>query len=183
MLIRNFGHLWERKYINYGRPKVSGHLRGYITSTKKVDFREQIGIYVLSDKDLLPIYVGQAGNGNRRLLARLREHERDHLWNRWEHFSWFGFRRVNQNGSLSLHDDAQKIFKATGVELLNEVEGALITALEPRLNKQGARWKDADEYYQEIDEEMDEPTLADIARGHEKIEKLIAELSGRRQKR
>ncbi len=56
MLIRNFGHLWERKYLNYGRPKVKGHLKGYLSPrSPEVDFREQIGIYVLFDKDLNPV--------------------------------------------------------------------------------------------------------------------------------
>ena len=132
-----FGRLWERKYTNYGGPGARGHLCGYVTGNRKADFREQIGIYVLSDKDLAPIYIGQAGRGQRRLLNRLNQHETDHLWNRWEYFSWFGFRRVNQSGSLSAHDDVSKIFRARGELLLNEIEGALITALEPKLNKQG----------------------------------------------
>ena len=87
MLIHNFGHHWERKYINYGRPgaRGHGHLKGYITK-QQVDFREQIGIYVLFDNNLAPVYVGQVGNGNRGLLARLNQHETDHLWNRWDHF-------------------------------------------------------------------------------------------------
>lgn len=55
-MIRNFGHLWERKYLNYGRPKVKGHLKGYLSPrSPEVDFREQIGIYVLFDKDLNPV--------------------------------------------------------------------------------------------------------------------------------
>jgi hypothetical protein len=183
MLIRNLGHLWQRKYINYGRPRVRGHLKGRLVGEQEVDFRDQLGIYVLFDKDLMPVYVGQAGNGNRKLLARLKQHEHDHLWNRWEHFSWFGFRRVNQSGLLSLHDEVQKVFKATGIKLLNEVEGVLITALEPRLNKQGARWKDVDEYSQVIDDEKREPTLADIVKGHEKIEKLITSLGNHLRKK
>jgi len=172
MLVRNFGVHWERNYINYGRGRVRGHLRGY-RSGKQADFREQIGVYVLSDKDLLPVYIGQAGSGQHTLFDRLKRHERDHLWNRWEHFSWFGFRRVNQNGSLSQHDDVDKSFKATGRQLLNEIEGALITVLEPRLNKQGARWKDAEEYFQEIDDELMELTTKDL---HESIADLHLEI-------
>lgn len=64
MLIRNFGHFWERKYINNGGGRKPGHLRGYVSAKRQADFREQIGIYVLYDKDLLPMYVGQAGMGN-----------------------------------------------------------------------------------------------------------------------
>ena len=177
MLIRNFGHLWERKYINYGRAHVKGHLSGFTAGPRKTDFREQIGIYVLFDKDLVPIYIGQAGRGSRRLLNRLNQHETDHLWNRWDYFSWFGFRRVNQSGTLSGHDDVTKLFKAKGDLLLNEIEGALITALEPKLNKQGARWKDVHEYYQFVDEDMRETRVGDLVERFERIEKQLTKLN------
>ena len=181
MLIRNYGHLWERKYISWGRGNVRGHLLGYYDGDHKrvVDFREQIGIYVLFDANLAPVYVGQAGNGHRKLFDRLKQHETDHLWNRWEHFSWFGFRRANKNRSLSAYDDSSKIFKATGTQLLNEIEGALITALEPKLNKQGARWKDVEEYYQEVDGEVEEITTDDLSVKLDGIQKQLQEIDKR----
>ncbi len=113
MLIRNFGHLWEHKYINYGTGGKGnkGHLKGLISGNKEADFRDQIGIYVPYDKDFVPIYVGQAGSGQKGLLSRLNQHEIVHLWNRWVYFSWFGFRRVNkQNRKLSSFDEVEKIF-------------------------------------------------------------------------
>jgi hypothetical protein len=182
MLIRNFGHLWERKYINWGRGGVRGHLKGYVTNKREADFREQIGIYILYDKDLFPIYIGQAGSGKRALYSRLNHHETDHLWNRWEYFSWFGFRRVNTNGSLSGYDNAQKLFKARGSLLLNEIEGVLITALEPKLNKQGASWKDIEEFYQLIDDDMAELKLADVIDANKELEKQISALDKKVQK-
>ncbi len=76
MLIKNFGHLWERKFT-------------------------------------------------------------DHLWNRWQSFSWYGICGVNQNGSLSAYDrQCQEDSKSNGKGLLGEFEAILITALEPKLNKQ-----------------------------------------------
>jgi hypothetical protein len=100
------------------------------------------------------------------------------LWNRWEHFSWFGFRRVNKSsGQLSLFDSLDKTFKISGTLLLNEIEGALITALEPKLNKQGACWKDVEEYFQVIDDEMEDLTLGDVLDSDAKLEKLIVGLS------
>lgn len=174
MLIRNFGIHWERKYVMYGRGRVKGHLKGY-RKGGEADFREQIGVYVLSDKDLRPVYVGQAGNGQSTLFNRLRTHERDHLWNRWHHFSWFGFRRVNQNGSLSRHDDVDRNFSATGQQLLNEIEGALISTLEPKLNKQGAKWKDAQEYYQTVEEGLLELTTNAL---RDSISSLHSEVQG-----
>jgi hypothetical protein len=162
MLIKNFGHLWERKYINYGRGRVRGHLRGYLNRNQTVDFREQIGVYVLYDKDFIPVYVGQAGNGNATLLKRLNRHETDHLWNRWKSFSWFGVRGITAKGTLSKHDRINKIFSAHGSSLLNELEAILITGLEPKLNRQGARWKNVAEYFQEIDEIMDDISMFGI---------------------
>jgi hypothetical protein len=176
MLIKNFGHLWERKFTNYGRGGVKGHLRGYANQSKIVDFREQIGVYVLYDKDFIPVYVGQAGNGNAKLFDRLKKHETDHLWNRWQSFSWYGFRGVNMNGTLSAHDVVEKTFKSNGTGILDEFEAILITALEPKLNKQGAKWKDCNEYFQEIDETMEEVTLYDLLERQKSLEKLISSL-------
>ncbi len=176
MLIRNFGHFWERKYINYGRGRHPGHLCGSMTKTRKADFREQIGIYILFDKDFTPVYIGQAGSGKNRLLSRLNQHENDHLWNRWDHFSWFGVRRVNKNGTLSKFDDITKVFKVNGSLLLNQIEGSLITALEPKLNRQGASWKGVEEYFQQVDAEMEELQLRDVIRAQQALRDEIRTL-------
>jgi hypothetical protein len=181
MLIRNYGRIWERKYINWGRWGVRGHLKGY-TNKQKPDFRDQIGIYILYDKDLIPVYIGQAGSGKQTIYSRLKQHETDHLWNRWEYFSWFGFRRVNSTGSLSRYDDAQKLFKAKGSLLLNEIEGVLITALEPKLNKQSARWKDVKEFFQLIDDDVKDLKLVNILKANKGLEKQISALDKKVQK-
>lgn len=87
------------------------------------------------------------------------------------------FGASTKSGQLSLFDDLDKIFKVNGTLLLNEIEGVLITATGPKLNKQGARWKDVEEYFQFIDEEMEDVTLGDILAGHAKLEKLITNLN------
>src|SRR5439155_676094 len=130
----------------------------------------------LYDKDFLPIYLGQVGKSS-GLLRRLNQHETDHLWNRWENFSWFGLRRVNQTGKLSLFDNVNKVFRVPGFKLLNQIEGALLTTLEPKLNKQGARWiDDVEEYFQLVDDEKRDVELVDVLEGHARIEKLITGL-------
>ena len=174
MLIRNYGHLWERRFVFWGRGSVKGHLRGYRTPQDKgSNFRDQIGIYILYDKNYLTVYVGQTGSGNQRLFARLKQHQKDHLWNRWEYFSWFGFRRVNINGMLSDYDKTEKTFKATGRDLLNEIEAALLVSLEPRLNKQGPRWKKVEEYFQFVEESLEERSVSEAIEKISKIEKSI----------
>jgi hypothetical protein len=125
-LIENFGHFWKRQYIQPGGPRKLGHLNGYV-GEKIVDFRDQIAIYVLYDKNFAPVYVGQAGGDRSRLFSRLREHEIDHLSVAWEFFSWFGFLRVGRGGLL------EKVYprrRAIGFPMTRDhIEGLLITAI------------------------------------------------------
>lgn len=163
-MIKNYGILWQRKHLHIGNNNNPGTLRGKGRKVGEVDFREQIGIYVLFDKDFRPIYIGQAGNGKANLLSRLRAHTHDHLWNRWEFFSWFGLRSVTTKGILSGITTIDNKFKASGKKLLDELEGILIAAMEPPLNKQGARFKDAEKYSQVVDPNLAEISLEDISR-------------------
>jgi hypothetical protein len=69
---------------------------------------------------------------------------------RWSHFSWFGFKRVNDSGSLHAGQAASARTTITYGSALDEIEGILIQVLEPRLNRQGAAWqKSAAEFIQE----------------------------------
>jgi len=153
MIIRNFGLMWDRDCVAWsGVRGAAGHLKGFgpIGSPKKyqveADFREQIGIYVLYDNRSI-LYVGQAGSGENDLYIRLKQHLSDHLADRWNRFSWFGVRKVNQDGSLSkVQGELKRTIAAS--ETLDLLEGLLITTLEPSLNKQGARWKNIDQYFQ-----------------------------------
>jgi hypothetical protein len=179
MLIRNYGRLWERRYVFWGRGSVKGHLRGYRTPTDEgSDFRDQIGIYILHDKNYQAVYVGQTGKGDQRLFVRLRQHQQDHLWNRWEYFSWFGFRRVNESGDrkLSEHDHPEKKYGGEVDALLNEIEGALLVALEPKLNKQGPRWKDVKEYFQVVESELEDRATSEVLQRINDLEKVIGKI-------
>jgi len=157
-IIKNYGFLWERKYIFRGAGNNAGHLKGAASGLAQADFREQIGVYVLYDQFQNIVYVGQAGNGNASLFTRLKNHMDGGIWNRWQYFTWIGFKAVNQDGSLSAHqsvDSGVSGFKYS--DALNEIEGILIEVIEPKLNKQSGRLKSAVEYYQYID-----PKVADI---------------------
>jgi hypothetical protein len=153
-IIKNYGLRWLRDKVEWGSPGKgnSGRLRGKpaaLKRSKTVDFRDQIGIYVLYESGFVPIYIGQAGNGNARLFARLRNHCNDHLRDRWTHFSWFGFRDVNNNLSLSEKQNPRARALLTYSSALAEIEGILIQVLEPRLNEQGPGWRQtAEEYVQ-----------------------------------
>ena len=56
MLISNYGLFWQRKYVHFGYGGNKGTLFGKMSKKKfLVNFREQIGTYVLYDKDFIPI--------------------------------------------------------------------------------------------------------------------------------
>lgn len=164
-IIKNYGFLWERKYIcrGSGGDGNAGHLQGTASNKRKADFRDQIGVYVLYDRNQQIVYVGQAGNGNASLFTRLKSHMSGALWNRWEYFSWVGFRDVNANGTLSNQQSVDSYvsgFKYS--DALNEIEGILIELIEPKLNKQSGRLKNAVEYFQEIDERVEDVSLQEL---------------------
>jgi hypothetical protein len=156
-LIANFGHFWKRQYIQTGGPGKRGHLKGY-AGKREVDFRDQIAVYVLYDKDFVPVYVGQAGRGRRRLLARLNDHHVDHLFVAWEYFSWFGFLEVRRNGTLE--ETYPRLRKISFPMTRDHIEGLVITVVGPRMNLQGARWNakswGSGEYFQVEDDELDD---------------------------
>lgn len=153
MTIKNYGLMWDRHVVAWtGVKGNAGHLTGHgpIGANKKnqleADFREQSGVYVLYEERRV-VYVGQAGSGNNSLYSRLKNHTTDHLADRWNKFSWFGILNVNRDGSLSKQKgDLNRYLK--GSETLDLIEGLLINSLEPPLNRQGARWKKIEQYYQ-----------------------------------
>jgi hypothetical protein len=146
-VIKNYGLMWRRDGVFWGRGGSKGLLAGQ-RKRRIIDFRNQIGVYVLYDEVRSPVYVGQAGQGNARLFSRLRSHQRDYLGHRWQYFSWFGLLSVNKSGRLSGHDDKWKHVTGTIRSTLNEIEGVLIAATEPRFNKQGAQFRGIARYRQ-----------------------------------
>ena len=162
-IIKNYGFLWDRDQIYRGAGCNAGHLKGTATGLVTADFREQIGVYVLYDINQRIVYVGQAGNGNATLFTRLKNHMDGQLWNRWQYFSWVGFKDVNADGKLSAQqsvDSGVSGFKYS--DALNEIEGILIEIIEPKLNKQSGRLKSAREYNQFRDDRMYSVTNSDL---------------------
>jgi len=181
-VIKNYGFLWERKYVfrGTGGDGNSGHLNGWAPSKPTADFREQIGVYVLYDRNQTIVYIGQAGNGNATLFSRLKNHMDGALWNRWEYFTWVGFRDVNTGGALSNVQNVDSTvsgFKYS--DALNEIEGILIEVIEPKLNKQSGKLKGAVEYFQEVDDRTADITLHEvqdsIAAVKKSLDKLLKE--------
>jgi len=173
--IQNYGLLWERKYIFWGWQRTTGHLKG--SNGKKtnarieVDFREQAGVYILYDSNQIPVYVGQAGKGNKSLYSRLKDHTDDHLWNRWQYFSWFGLYGADSDANLIIPEKETEV-TTTIKDALNDIEAVLIAGIEPKLNKRGANWGEANEWWQVRDDRVKDVTLNDL------LEKLT-ELDGK----
>ena len=152
--ITTMGLFWRADDVFWGRQKNPGSLLGRSAerlSSDPVDFRDQVGIYVLyADYDM--VYVGQTGSGDQRLFVRLRQHRTDHLAGRWNRFSWFGTRRVVGKGVLSA--DKQALHPSLGLAL-DHIEGVLISAAEPPLNRQsGTFGANVAQYIQERDERL-----------------------------
>jgi hypothetical protein len=95
-LIQCFGMYWERDCVNWQLPSppLFGLSEG---ADVKVDFAKQTGIYLLHDRREI-VYVGKAGSNS--LASRLKSHTKNRLRGRWNRFSWFGLRDVNDDGTL-----------------------------------------------------------------------------------
>ncbi len=139
-IIQCYGLFWGTDDVYWGQGNNAGALLGVPAAAKSsdpIDFRQQIGIYVLYAGHQI-VYIGQAGSGRRKLFARLKEHHRrDDLAGRWDKFSWFGLRRPLNSGKLSVVKLRHSASLSTA---LNHIEAVLLSAAEPSHNKQSGRW-------------------------------------------
>jgi hypothetical protein len=154
MLIHTLGLFWKEEDVFWGAGSQAGMLLGVPAggrTQEPVDFRMQTGIYVLyADYEI--VYVGQAGVRNQKLMQRLKQHRKDDLAGRWNRFSWFGTRKILRGGKLSSERE-QAHAKTSAV--LNHIEGILIHAVEPPLNRQGGKFgRDVHRYLQVRDKRL-----------------------------
>ena len=129
-IVNAFGIYWNRNMVHWKSiPDLLGIQQ---IGATEVNFKEQIGIYLLHDARET-IYVGQAIDQS--LGQRLRNHTTDRLGGRWDRFSWFGFYSVNENGKMNTEIKLENI---TTQNLGDILEAILIESIEPRQNrKQG----------------------------------------------
>ena len=133
-----FGLYWDRSLVSWGGGKKSllGAKEG---AGHRVDFAEQIGVYVLHQL-LAVTYVGRATSS---LFDRLKSH--DHRLPHWDQFSWLGLKPVDEAGGLGSPRDYVSI-----EEMAIAMEGFLLTVKKPRDNKKGGDLL-GDEYRQVAD--------------------------------
>lgn len=153
-LVTSFGLYWDRTAVDwqyrphiYGEYQTTGSPQSDLT---RVDFGAQHGIYLLHDIREV-IYVGRTTTGD--LGKRLSDHTRGRLQGRWTRFSWFGFRPVQDDGTLG--DRLTELPPDFGIEkLIGAFEAILIEALEPRQNKKTGDNFSGIEYRQVVDPEV-----------------------------
>lgn len=145
-IVSSFGMFWQREKVDFesSTVKLLGCQQG---ASIEVDFSNQDGVYLLYDGREI-IYVGRTTSGN--LGARLKAHTANRLAVRWDRFSWFGLKPVNEGGQLG--DLPVSVSTQSIVELL---ESLLIEALEPRQNRKRGDDLSSYEYLQVTDEDLE----------------------------
>ena len=129
-----YGLQWERNKVNWnpgqGRRRAGLLGKNLDAGGEPVDFSEQSGVYILYHR-MVPMYVGKTEKDH--LFGRLLDHhDGDRRGARWDTFSWFGFREVNEDGSLSERPESF----STDM-LITVLETVIIEAFIPPMNDQG----------------------------------------------
>lgn len=144
-IVTSFGMFWRREAVEWKfAPKLLGM---QAIGAVPVDFRDQLGIYLLYDGREV-VYVGRTTD--RPLGRRLYEHTLDRLSTRWDRFSWFGLLPVSDTGEIGKLPDTYE-----AATLIPALEAILIEALEPRQNKKRGDDLAAVEYLQRVDPDIE----------------------------
>lgn len=142
--LKAFGMFWQRSSVMWGgKPKLLGR---QAPGASDVNFAEQVGVYLLHDRDRV-IYVGRADSS---LFSRLSAHTIDRLSGRWDRFSWFGLCGVREDGTLTA-----KMADWTHGVVISTLEALLIESLEPPLNRKRGDNFSGVEYLQVSDPEIE----------------------------
>lgn len=143
-IIGAYGMFWDRAKVNWSSKfQLLGIER---LGAAPVDFYDQRGVYLLHDRGRT-VYVGR--EVKRSLGLRLYEHTRDRLSGRWERFSWFGIKSVNENGVL-VELNIQTLGSVVEM-VITTMEGLFIEGLEPTQNRRGGDGISVFEYLQAED--------------------------------
>ena len=133
-MIYAYGLFWDANEVNWspgqGAPfRMLGRIGQNKGTLKVIDARHQKGIYILYG-NYGPYYVGLVKGQS--LGDRLKQHLLDGHKDKWNRFSWFGFRqdlaRKDDNGFNELRDVAEtKIVAPKAV--IKDIEAVLIKAM------------------------------------------------------
>ena len=179
-MITHYGLFWSERSVFWGRQKKSGKLLGRIkpdldrrgASTKEQrekeqDYRKYVGIYCLYEGGEL-LYVGQAGlKSQSTLFKRLKDHRAGPMSGRWDKFSWFGCK------SLEEREEGPRI---THTAALAQLEAILISITNPRFNKQSGTFANAVQVFQDPHDEADGDIAHKLKKMEERMEKMLNEI-------
>ena len=135
LTVKAYGLYWDRNMVDWSRRQLWGQQDD---NARPVDFADQDGIYLLHSWNEI-VYVGQTftRKGDRGLYGRLSDHHTDRnnrKTDRWDTFSWYGFKPVAEGGNL-LDSPASGDLAS----VIDVIEALFIEALMPRLNMQAGR--------------------------------------------
>ena len=144
-VVKALGMYWSRPNVVWASNVRLLGRQG--VSAETIDLSNQNGVYLLHDRREV-IYVGRAIAES--LGSRLYQHTRDRHAGRWDRFSWFGVRTINEDGSFQ---DVRRDFGINDV--VTAFEAILIEALEPRQNRRRGDAFTAIEYLQVEDPDFE----------------------------
>lgn len=143
--VRSYGVFWQRSAVIW---RTKSRILGKAANeADTVDFQNQRGIYLLLDGHRT-IYVGRAVKDS--LGSRLFSHTTGRLSSRWDRFSWFGFKSVNEDGSLT-----DEIGTWSEEAVISAVEAVLIESMEPAQNRRGGDHLANNEFFQVEDPDIE----------------------------
>lgn len=162
MKVTSFGLFWRASEIDWnpGQGNRNGfRLLGRIGANRGnirvADFRHQQGIYILFD-EYGPAYVGLTSAQG--LGKRLKDHLTDHLRDKWDRFSWFGFHPIGspdpRSRILQLNQPDENLTDDTRTTI-GDLEALLIRSIGPKRNTAYPGFQGAEEWTQ-IDYEEQE---------------------------
>ena len=131
--LKAYGLYWDRSKVNW-EPTPNSERAQLIGSRGRVEvnFADQDGVYLLHHGNEI-VYAGQTYTPNTEgggLYGRLRyHHTSNRKSDRWDTFSWFGFRPIGSDRKLLSTPG-----KAAAKDVIDLLEGIFIEGLMPRLN-------------------------------------------------
>lgn len=155
MRVTSYGLFWREDEIDWHPGtgvrdsfRLLGRVGSNRGSLRVIDFRHQQGIYILYD-DYGPSYVGLTRDQG--LGKRLKDHKTDHLKNKWDRFSWFGFRPLlpsdATSGVITLGSPQTDVSEDTSTTI-GDLEALLIRAIGPKRNRQYMSFDHAERWTQ-----------------------------------
>lgn len=128
LAVAAYGLHWHRDNVDWS----SNNLFGYdIDPSQPIDFADQQGVYLLHSWQST-VYIGKTTAQAGGLIQRLKHHQGRQSWSaKWERFSWFGLRKVSEDGTML---DGPNTASKEIVSAL--MEAVLIETLRPSFNQQ-----------------------------------------------